>query len=66
MHCLKIHVLAAPKEKKQCHACFQLAPNQTMFCSCFELFILVGLQQNMGSHSPIFAGKTFLYWSYIF
>jgi len=27
------------------HACFQFASNQT---TCFELFILVGLQQFMG------------------
>jgi len=34
-----------------------------MFCSCFELFILVVLQQTMGilSLMPIFAGNASFY-----
>jgi len=39
-----------------------------MFCSFFELFILVGLQQAMGLPSlmPIFAGNICLYSSCMF
>jgi len=42
-------------------------PNH-MFCSCFELFILVGLQQTMGLTSlmPIFAGSASFYNSCMF
>jgi len=38
-----------------------------MFCSCFELFISVGLQQIMGPPSliPIFVGNASLYSSCI-
>jgi len=66
MHCLKIHVLADPKKQTNIHACFQFASKfkpYYMFCSCFELFILVVLQQAMGLPSllPIFAGNASLY-----
>jgi len=39
-----------------------------MLCSCFELFILVGLQQTIGLPSlmPLFAGNASLYSSFMF
>jgi len=57
-----MHVLAAPKDQTNVHACFQFASKfkpHCMFFSCFELFTLVELQQTMGlpSLSPIFAGN---------
>ena len=60
MHCLKKHVLGAPKKQTNTHACFQFASNfksYDMFCSCFELFIVVGLPSRM----PIFAGNASFY-----
>jgi len=66
-----MHVLAAPKKQTKVYPCFQFAskfkPYYT-FCSCFELFILVGLQQTVGLPSlmPIFAGYAFLYSSCMF
>jgi len=52
MHCLNTHVLDAPKKQNNVYARFQFTSKQTMymFCSCFELFILVGLQQTTGYH----------------
>jgi len=66
-----MHVLAAPKKQTNVHACFQFASKfkpYYMFCSCFELFILVGLQEIMGLPSlmPIFPGNVFLYSSCMF
>jgi len=41
---------------------------QAMFCSCYELFILAGLQQTMGLPYlfPIFAGNASLHSSCMF
>jgi len=70
MHCLKMHVLAAPKKQTNVHACFLFVSKfkpYHMFCSCFELCISVGLQQAMGLPSlmPIFVGNASLYSSCI-
>ena len=71
MHCLKLHVLANPKKQTNAHACFQFASKFKPYCmfrSCFELFILVVLQQTKGLPSlilPIFAGIASLYSSCI-
>jgi len=66
----KMHVLADPKKQANLHACLQFVSKfkpHYMFCSCFELFILVGLQQTMGLPSllPIFAGNASFYSSSI-
>jgi len=53
IHCLKMHVLAAQKDKPKSMHVFNLLQTNYVFCTCFELFISVGLQQTMGLPSLI-------------
>ena len=65
MHCPKTHVLAAHINKPMSMHVFHLLQTKSlyMFWSCFELLILVGLQQTteLSSLMPIFAGNASLY-----